>query len=62
MFTSEINFKSRNLDLFKLYFKLWRGCGGLVVSVLAYFSVDPSSSPAEAYNFFLYNVVWKERK
>ena len=29
------------------------GCGGgQVVSVLAFFSDDPSSNPAEAYSFF----------
>ena len=26
--------------------------GGLVVSVLAFYSDDPSSNPAEAYSFF----------
>ena len=27
--------------------------GGLVVSVLAFYSDDPSSIPAKVYNFFL---------
>ena len=46
---------------------LWRctnksgqGCGGgLVVSVLAFYSDDPSSIPAEVYNFFCKIVVEK---
>ena len=34
------------------------GCGGgLVVSVLAFYSDDPSSIPAEVYNFFCKIVV-----
>ena len=38
---------------------IWtRGCGGgLVVSVLAFYSDDPSSIPAEVYNFFCKIVV-----
>ena len=36
------------------------GCGGgLVVSVLAFYSDDPSSIPAEVYNFFCKIVVEK---
>ena len=30
---------------------LGRGSGGQVVSVLAFYSDDPSSNPAEVYNF-----------
>ena len=37
---------------------LGRG-GGLVVSVLAFYSDDPSSIPAEVYNFFCKIVVEK---
>ena len=42
----------------------WRtrylGCGGgLVVRVLAFYSDDPSSIPAEVYNFFCKIVVEK---
>ena len=33
--------------------------GGLVVSVLAFYSDDPSSIPAEVYNFFCKNIVEK---
>ena len=37
-----------------------KGCGGgLVVSVLAFYSDDPSSIPAEIYNFFCKIVVEK---
>ena len=36
--------------------------GGQVVSVLAFFSDDPSSNPAEAYSYFLQNLGLKERK
>ena len=36
-----------------------RGGGGLVVSVLAFFSDDPSLIPAEVYNFFCKIVVEK---
>ena len=39
-------------------FALGRG-GGLVVSVLAFYSDDPSSIPAEVYNFFCKNIVEK---
>ena len=28
------------------------GCGGLVVSMLAFYSNDPSSNPAEVYSFY----------
>ena len=38
--------------------RLGRG-GGLVVSVLAFYSDDPSSIPAEVYNFFCKIVVEK---
>ena len=38
------------------------GCGGgLVVSVLAFYSDDPSSIPAEVYNFFCKIVVEKNK-
>ena len=30
--------------------------GGQVVCMLAFYSDDPSSNPAEAYRFFLYNL------
>ena len=36
-----------------------RGGGGLVVSVLAFFSDDPSLIPAEVYKFFCKIVVEK---
>ena len=39
-----------NFQTNKIIFK-GRG-GGLVVSVLAFYSDDPSSIPAEVYNFF----------
>ena len=35
--------------------------GGNVASVLAFYSDDLSSNPADAYSFFAYNCVWKER-
>ena len=39
-----------------------QGCGGgLVVSVLAFYSDDPSSIPAEVYNFFCKIVVEKNK-
>ena len=34
----------------------------VVVSVLAFYSNDPSSNPADAYSFFCKICVWKERK
>ena len=41
-------------------FTTFQGCGGgLVVSVLAFYSDDPSSIPAEVYNFFCKIVVEK---
>ena len=49
--------------LFVLYIKsaFEQGCGGgLVVSVLAFYSDDPSSIPAEVYNFFCKIVVEKD--
>ena len=33
--------------------------GGQVVSVLDFYSNDPSSNPAEAYSFFCKICVWK---
>ena len=36
--------------------------GGQVVSLLAFYSDDPSSNLAEAYWFFCKFCVWKERK
>ena len=36
--------------------------GSQVVSVLAFYSDDPSSNPAEAYSFSVKICVWKERK
>ena len=36
--------------------------GGEVVSVLAFYSDDPSSNPAEANSYFCKICVWKERK
>ena len=40
---------------------LYSGCGGgLVVSVLAFYSDDPSSIPAEVHNFSV-NCCWTER-
>ena len=37
------------------------GCGGdLVVSVLVFFSDDPSSNPAEVYNFSVKRCLKKE--
>ena len=46
-----------NFQTNKIIFK-GRG-GGLVVSVLAFYSDDPSSIPAEVYNFFCKNIVEK---
>ena len=40
---------------------LW-WCGGQVVSVLAFYSDDLSSNPAEAYNFSVKLLSWKEHK
>ena len=37
------------------------GCGQ-VVSMLAFYSDDPSSNPAEAYSFFCKICIWKDRK
>ena len=39
--------------------KVVHRCGGQVVSVLAFYSVDPSSNPAYAYSFFLKFVIEK---
>ena len=41
--------------------KLGRG-GVQVVSVLAFFSDDPSSNPAEAYSFFSIKLVYEKIK
>ena len=38
------------------------GGGGQVVSVLAFYSDDPSLNPAAAYSFFCKICVWKEQK
>ena len=38
------------------------GGGGLVVSMLAFYSDDLSSNPAEAYSYFCNKVVRKDRK
>ena len=46
---------------YKVCATLGRG-GGQVVSVLAFYSNDPSSNPADAYSFFCRICVWKERK
>ena len=46
--------------ILKKLFIIIMGCGGgLVVSVLAFYSDDPSSIPAEVYNFFCKIVVEK---
>ena len=37
------------------------GGGGQVVGVLALYSDDASSNPAETYSFLCKNCVWKER-
>ena len=42
--------------------KMGSGGGGLVVSMLAFYSDDLSSNPAEAYSFFCNKVVRKYRK
>ena len=39
-----------------------RGGGGQVVSVLAFYSDDPSSNLAEAYSVFLYNTENKQKE
>ena len=39
-----------------------RGGGGQVVSMLAFYSDDPSLNPAEAYSFLCKNCVWKRTK
>ena len=45
-------------SLCSLFKESVKGCGGgLVVSVLAFYSDDPSSIPAEVYNFFCKIVV-----
>ena len=36
--------------------------GGQVVSMLAFYSDDPSSNPADIYSFFCKICVWKEQK
>ena len=36
--------------------------GGQVISILTCYSDDPSSNPAEAYNFFCNICVLKQRK
>ena len=36
--------------------------GGQVVSVLAFYSDNPSLNPADAYSFFCKICVWKEQK
>ena len=36
--------------------------GGQAVSVLAFYSNDPSSNPADSYSFFCKICVWKEQK
>ena len=38
-----------------------RNGGGQVVSVLAFYSDDPSVNPAEAYSFFCWIYVCKEK-
>ena len=40
---------------------LGRG-GGQVVSMIAFYSDDPRSNPADVYSFFCKICVWKERK
>ena len=49
--TRQLNTKTRRLTL--PFCALCRGgCGGQVVSVLAFYSEDPSSNPADVYSFF----------
>ena len=36
--------------------------GGQVVSVLAFYSNDPSSNPADAYSFSVEFCFWKEQE
>ena len=36
--------------------------GGQVVCIIAFYSDNPSSNPADAYSFFWEIYVWKERK
>ena len=36
--------------------------GGQVVSVLAFYSIDPSSNPADVYSFFCKICIWKKQK
>ena len=49
--------------LVKSYIKNWNwGRGGQVVSVLPFYSDNPSSSLAEAYSFFCINCIWKRTK
>ena len=46
-------------DVIKLF---WMGRGGgQVVSMVTFYSDDPSSNPADAYRFSVKNCVWKER-
>ena len=52
--------KQQKLGSFE-HISLGRG-GGQVVSVLAFYSNDPSSNPAEAYSFSCKMCVWEERK
>ena len=42
--------------------KIGHGGGGQVVSMLAFYSDDPSSNPTNAYSFFCKICVWKEQK
>ena len=40
----------------------WGRGGGQVVSVLAFYSDDPNSKPADAHSFFCKICVWKRTK
>ena len=57
--TFKIAIKSEIIDAKGYY--LGRG-GGQMVSVLDFYSDDPSLNPAEAYSLFCTICVWKERK
>ena len=51
-----------DFEFLKLEVKGWfSGRGGQVVSVLAFFSDDPSSNPAEAYSFSV-NLVFEKNE
>ena len=47
-----LDYYLKKMPYYKILTRLGRG-DGQVVSMLAFYSVDPSSNPAEAYSFML---------